>query len=159
MTRRTPARLMMVALVLVALVLAGCGGDDDDGGAAGSGTRTVEIEMRDIAFSPDQIDVRAGETVRFVFNNVGKVRHDAFIGDEAAQEEHEMEMREGGTATTEMGMEHGEEGGGEAAGGITVEPGETGELTHTFEEGDELLIGCHEAGHYAAGMKITIDVS
>ena len=157
MRRKTPARLTAIAFVLAALVLASCGGDDD-GGTAASGTRTVEIEMRDLAFSPDQVDARAGETIRFVFKNVGKVRHDAFVGDEAAQEEHEMEMREGGTSTTEMGMEHGEEGG-EAEGGIIVEPGETGELTHTFEEGDELLIGCHEAGHYAAGMKITVDVS
>lgn len=157
MTRRTPRWLTATAVLLVAAGLAACGGDDDgDSGAPASGTRTIEIEMRDIAFSPDEVDVRAGETVRFVFSNVGKVRHDAFIGDEAAQEEHEMEMRKDGSTETD-GMDHGEDDAEE--GGITVDPGEKGELTHTFEEGDELLIGCHEPGHYAAGMKITVNVS
>jgi uncharacterized cupredoxin-like copper-binding protein len=47
-------------------------------------------------------------------------------------------------------------------GGITVMPGETGEtgeITHTFAEGDDLLVGCHEAGHYDAGMRIMINMS
>lgn len=166
-------RLAAAIVVLGALALAACGGGDDNDNAATSGTRTVNIEMRDIAYSPNTVDVKAGETVRFVFHNKGKVRHDAFIGDEQAQEDHEMEMRQGETSTTmemdesstsmEMGgssttmeMEHGGTGG---AGGIVVEPGETGEFTHTFRAGDKLLIGCHEAGHYAAGMKITISVS
>ena len=129
--------------------------------------------MRDIAYSPDTVDARAGETIRFVFHNTGKVPHDAFIGDEQAQGDHEMEMRQGGTSTTmdmdesstgmpmggsstTMEMEHGDAG---SAGGIVVEPGKTGELMHTFGAGDRLLIGCHEAGHYAAGMKVTIDIS
>ena len=40
----------------------------------------------------------------------------------------------------------------------TVEPDETGEITHTFAEGDRLLIGCHEPGHYEAGMHGTITI-
>lgn len=43
--------------------------------------------------------------------------------------------------------------------GITVDPGDTGELTHTFDDSDTLLIGRHQPGHYAAGMKLTVDVS
>jgi uncharacterized cupredoxin-like copper-binding protein len=42
---------------------------------------------------------------------------------------------------------------------ITVEPGKLGSLTHTFKAGDGLAIGCHEPGHYAAGMKLAITVS
>ena len=56
--------------------------------------------------------------------------------------------------------------GGEAHGGghgdtdgITVEPGERGETTHTFgDEAGEVLIGCHQPGHYEGGMVATIDV-
>lgn len=44
-------------------------------------------------------------------------------------------------------------------GGITVEPGETGEITHTFEAGSRLLIGCHEEGHYVAGMRAMLNVN
>lgn len=122
--------------------------------------RTVEVEMVDNAFEPAEVAVAAGETVRFVFRNTGAVGHDAVIGDEAAQEEHEEEMRAAGETTTsegEMGgMDHGpstEAGDDEAA--ITVEPGEKGEITHTFHSAGEQLIG----GHYAAGMKVAIDVA
>src|SRR5262245_32498713 len=90
---------------LGALVVAACGGDsdgsDDSGGLTSNGTedtdsagtRTVEVEMRDNEFSPDQIDVSEGETVRFVFSNEGQATHDAVVGDEADQAEHEAEMR------------------------------------------------------------------
>ena len=102
--------------------------------------------MKDIAYEPTSVAVRAGETVKFVFRNEGQIVHDAFIGDEAAQGEHEKKMRE---HAGKMGDEQ----------GIKVLPGKTGSLTHTFKAGDALVIGCHETGHYAAGMKMTVAVS
>jgi uncharacterized cupredoxin-like copper-binding protein len=152
MTLRLPLKLTAVLAAGLSL-LAACGGDDDDAGSGEAGTRTVEITMRDIEFSPDSVEVAAGETVRFVFRNEGKAVHDAFIGDEEAQDEHEMEMRKGG----DSGMDHG--GGGDDEGGITVDPGKSGELTHTFRAGDRLLIGCHQPGHYDAGMKLEVTVT
>lgn len=150
---RIPIRLITAVLVVTAFALAACGDDDDTDSAVGteSAPRTVDIDMMDIEFSPDEVNVQAGETVRFVFQNKGAIAHDAFLGDEAAQEEHEMEMREmGGMGDDEMAHD-------EEEGSITVEPGETGEFTHTFAEGEDVLIGCHQEGHYAAGMTIAID--
>jgi uncharacterized cupredoxin-like copper-binding protein len=175
-------RVLAAATAAALLALAACGsGDDDqssDGGGAGglsSDTgRTVNIEMRDNEFSPTTIEVPAGQEVRLVFRNRGDVTHDAVVGDEAAQAEHEDEMRaaetdasddgdmagmgdgEMGEGDTTTGMGHGDETG---EGGITVDPGETGEITHTFEAGDQMLVGCHQEGHYDAGMKITVDVT
>lgn len=168
---------MLLAVAVVGL--SACGSDDDAGSDAGAslesssgspGTedrpRTVEVAMVDNAFEPTEVEVADGETVRFVFRNEGAVVHDAVIGDEAAQDEHENEMRAAEATTTsdtegEMGgMEHGatsEEGDEEAA--ITVEPGEEGEITHTFDSAGELLIGCHEPDHYEAGMKVALDVA
>lgn len=151
--RRARSLVAPVLLTLVGTACGGGGGQEATEGTAPAGVRTVRIEMRDVAFSPDRVGVRPGETVRFVFRNVGKIRHEAFIGDEAAQEAHEVEMRERRSQGTSMTMAHaGDEGG------ITVEPGETGELTHAFKAGDQLLIGCHEPGHYEAGMKVVIEV-
>jgi len=41
---------------------------------------------------------------------------------------------------------------------VTVAPGRTGSLTHTFSESGTYLIGCHEPGHWEAGMKATVEV-
>jgi uncharacterized cupredoxin-like copper-binding protein len=166
----------VVAGAALALIAAACGGDDTDNEAglgpdAGeprdAGPRTVEVAMTDNEFSPSQIEVAPDETVRLVFDNEGAVTHDAVVGDEAAQREHEEEMRapdagsHGGEATGDMS--HGTEADGDEAGGdeaaITVEPGETGELEHTFAADEEVLIGCHEPGHYEAGMTIDVTVS
>ena len=141
---------LTLLLAALSLAAAACGGDDDDtsAGAGGGDERTIEITMDDIEFDPASIEVTTGETIRFVFENKGEVDHDAFIGDAEAQADHEDEMSE------MEGMDHG--GGDE---GITVEPGETGELTYTFEESASVEIGCHQPGHYEAGMKVDVTVS
>lgn len=155
----TRRRLALVA-VLIALVAAACGnGDDDDSGAATTmptPDRTVAITMKDIAFEPATLEVRRGETVRFEFTNTGAVAHDAFIGDKAGQDDHEKEMRDS----------QGDDMGGmdtnadeESAGAITVEPGGKGDLTYTFDEPGAVEVGCHQPGHYAAGMKIAVTVT
>jgi uncharacterized cupredoxin-like copper-binding protein len=134
---------------LLALVAAGCGGHDHTSGAGDSAAaaRTIRIEMRDTAYSPESIEVDKGETVRFVFTNKGTVPHDAFVGDAAAQTTHEEEMRADG------GEHH---HGGD---GVTVEPGKTADLTETFEQAGTTFIGCHEPGHWDAGMKLTVTVA
>jgi uncharacterized cupredoxin-like copper-binding protein len=140
-------RSLLVLVLVIGPIAAACGSDAVT--SADDGPRTVEIEMRDIAFAPDRITVPAGEEVRLVFRNTGKVDHDAFIGDEIAQVDHEEEMASG-----DSDMRHGDDGDA-----VTVEPGETGTLTHTFEAGEEVLIGCHQPGHYDGGMKMTVTAS
>lgn len=153
---RSRSRTLAVLAALVAVTAAACGSDDDPTTSeAGGDVRTVEVDMADNEFEPDTVEVAGGETVRFVFTNTGTVAHDAFIGDTAEQADHETEMRE---ADDDSGMNHG--GGDEESGeAITVEPGETGELTHTFDETGTLEIGCHEPGHYQDGMKMTVEVA
>lgn len=174
--RPAPSRRLGAVLAGLAVLAAACGGGDTDdadnadglaasadGDAGATGERTVEVAMTDNEFSPARIEVRAGDTVRFAFTNEGAATHDAVIGDEAAQARHEEEMRaaEAGAGNDDMhGMDHGAGAGTDSGeGAITVEPGGTGELTHTFASGDELVIGCHEPGHYDAGMRIAVAVS
>jgi len=141
-------RLLAALAVLSALVLGACSSGDDAAAVAPAGEdRTIEVEMRDIAFAPTSIDVRAGEKVRFVFRNTGQLTHDAFIGDNAAQEAHAREMRRG----------HGDHGKGSNA--VRVAPGKTAQLVHTFDRPGQILIGCHQPGHYTGGMKAAISVA
>jgi len=134
-------KLLIVAAAIASL-FAACGGEDQ------KADRNVRIEMSDIEFSIETLDVTKGETVKFEFTNSGKLDHDAFIGDEAAQTEHEASMRSG-----DSGHDH---SGSDA---ITVQPGRTRSLTYTFDEPGEIIVGCHETGHYDAGMKIVVTVA
>lgn len=54
---------------------------------------SLEVTMRDIAYTPASIDVKQGEKIKFHFTNSGKLVHDAFIGDAKAQDKHEAGMR------------------------------------------------------------------
>ena len=140
-------RFLFVPVVVALALLAACGSDDTSSGAGANADRTIDVEMRDIAFSPTNVDVRAGETVRFNFKNVGQVTHDAFIGDATAQDAHEKQMREG----------HGEHGN--EADAVSVKPGKSASLTHTFDTPGQVFIGCHEPGHYIGGMRITVNIA
>ena len=143
-----PPRTILFPLTAgLALLAAACGGaDTSDTGAAASGPRTFEVDMVDVAFDPTDLDVSTGETVRFVFTNSGQITHDAFIGDATAQDGHGEDMTHGG-------------GHGDDADAVTVEPGGTAELEHTFTEPGETLIGCHQPGHYEAGMVLAVNVA
>jgi len=142
---RKPLLIALAALVVVGV--AACGGGSDT--AHNAGGRTIDIEMRDNDFSPASVSVAKGEQIQFVFHNKGTVRHDAFIGDDAAQMAHESDM----SMSSEMNH------GGHADEGITVERGQTGTLSHTFTSAGTTIIGCHEAGHYALGMRINVNVT
>jgi uncharacterized cupredoxin-like copper-binding protein len=133
------------ALLTVAAVVVACAGP-----AAPSpsppGPRTIEVTMTDdLRFGPSSFTVSAGETVRFVVHNAGQAVHEFYIGDEEAQMHHAEEMSMGA-------MMH------DDPDGVTVQPGETETLEYTFTEAGQLLVGCHEPGHYAGGMVGTIDV-
>src|SRR5688572_19323444 len=152
----------VVVVALVALVASACGGGNDDHSsmnmdgstgstaAGGAPTRTVDIDMVDIAYDPKTLSVQRGERIEFVFHNKGKIIHDAFVGDTAAQADHEKEMHEGGSMAGEHGM-------GDTA--ITVDPGQTGRLTYTFDKPGTIEIGCHQPSHYVAGMKVAVTVT
>jgi len=153
-------RLLITALAAAAM-LAGtaCGGSDSAGERTSTEdpqaeARDVHLSMVDNAYSPSTVDVEEGETVRFIFHNDGSVKHDAVIGDAATQDMHEQEVRAAGEgAVAADAMSHG------PVPAITIEPGQTGELVHTFDEAGQMIVGCHEPGHYDAGMQIAVAVA
>jgi uncharacterized cupredoxin-like copper-binding protein len=140
----------------LALVTAACGsGDTENASSDSGGSRRVEVAMVDFDFKPETLAVAKGEEVQFAFTNDGKVRHEAYFGSLEDQADHEKEMAEAG----EESGGHDAHGGGRGNSKITVEPGKSGDLTYRFNEAGTYEIGCHEPGHYAAGMKITVTVT
>lgn len=145
MQRKIVATAIAIGL---AVLLGACGSGDSAHNAAGG--RMIDIDMRDNDFSPASVQVKAGEQVQFVFHNQGAVAHDAYIGDDAAQMSHEQDMRKSSDNA---------HGGGHGSDGVTVEPGKTGTLSHTFDKSGTTIIGCHQEGHYVLGMRINVNAT
>ncbi|WP_321863182.1 cupredoxin family protein [Pseudomonas paraveronii] len=138
--------------------------------SADKATRTVEVVLQDMSFSPKSLDVKAGETVRFVLVNKGQLLHEFNLGDAAMHAEHQKQMMQmqssGMLNATGMGkmdhgaMDHGAMGNMGNMGGmkhddpnsVLVEPGKTAELTWTFTKASGLEFACNIPGHYQAGM-------
>lgn len=110
--------------------------------------RTLEISITDkMRFSPSRIDLKLGETVRFVVRNDGKMMHEMVIGTKQELDEHAALM------VKFPNMEHDEPY-------MThVGPGKRGEIIWTFNRLGEFMFACLIAGHYQAGMVGAIKVS
>lgn len=110
-------------------------------GEARAVTRTIPIIMTDdMRFQPDRIEVREGETIRFVHRNVGKVLHEMVIGTKPALDQHAALMRQF------PGMEHDDPWMAHVA------PGGEGEIVWTFNRAGTFDFACLIPGHYEAGM-------
>lgn len=149
-------------LMLSVPVLAAPAGHFDFGqpAPAASATRTVQVDMTDIAFTPTTLDVKAGETVRFVLVNKGQLLHEFNLGNAAMHGAHQKEMlamQQSGmltpTGMSHAGMDHGAMGmQHDDPNSVLVGPGKTAELTWTFSRADNLEFACNVPGHYQAGM-------
>lgn len=143
-------RRFMVPGAMVTLILAGCSSGAPEVGNAAA-PREVPLTMNEqLRFVPDRIEVRPGETVRFVVRNVSNQAHEAYIGTEAEQRlhatVHAAVPADEQTNTTHVGY------------AVHVPPFGNGELVAVFAAGTEYVIGCHYPGHYEAGMRATIEV-
>jgi uncharacterized cupredoxin-like copper-binding protein len=97
----------------------------------------VTITIHHSAFRPSELNIRAGETIRFVIRNTDPIDHEFIVGDQTVQDAHEL-----GTEAYHPPR----------PGEVTVRAGETVTTTFTFEA-EDLLFGCHVPGHWAYGMR------
>jgi len=113
--------------------------------------RSIALRMDDqMRFTPSQIEVQAGETVRFVVHNAGRSVHEMVLGSEEAIRQHAQAMQQG------TGHEADHSHGSGAA--ITVAAGQKGELVVHFAHAQKLQMACLIPGHYEAGMRGTVNV-
>jgi uncharacterized cupredoxin-like copper-binding protein len=118
--------------------------EQKDWGIAGDAKavkRTIEVTMTDnMRFTPDKIDVKQGEVVKFVIKNNGKMMHEMVIGTKKVLDEHAALM------VKFPNMEH------EEPYMTHVAQGKTGEMIWNFNRAGEFDFACLIAGHYQAGM-------
>jgi uncharacterized cupredoxin-like copper-binding protein len=110
-------------------------------GKAQQVTRTIEVVMDDeMRFTPAKVDVKRGETVRFVVRNVGQMKHEFMLGTAKELKEHAAVMQK------HPEMEH------DDPNAVSVEPGQTGQVVWQFTRAGSFMFGCLMPGHYEAGM-------
>ncbi len=102
--------------------------------------RVIKITANEFSFMPSSLTVKAGETIKFVVTNAGKIKHEFVLGTKSEQREHDKEMQ----AMPHMKMDD--------PNGISIPKGETASLIWTFTKPMVIQYACHEPGHYAAGM-------
>ena len=169
-------RLLILAAVLIlpiSVALAGPGHGTGSPSASSSGTagkaadvtRTITVALRDVLFDKHEIDVRPGETVRFILKNEGEILHEFNIGSSYSHAIHQKEMMQmmemgmltpTGVNAANMNSIHAGMGHGpmkhDDPNSVLVKPGETKEIIWKFGKGLNLEFACNLPGHYQAGM-------
>jgi uncharacterized cupredoxin-like copper-binding protein len=104
--------------------------------------RTIAVDMNDtMRFTPSEVTVRRGETIRFIVRNTGIVPHEMVLGTGNELKAHGEAMRHAAHAMThdEPYM-------------AQVPPKGEKEIVWRFTQPGEFLFGCLVPGHFEAGM-------
>lgn len=110
-------------------------------------TRTIDVVMSDnMRFEPSSINVKEGETVRFMVRNAGKIKHEMVLGSLDELTEHAKEMR------ADPGMVHSEPNQ------VSLKPGQRGSMVWQFTQPGKVDFACTEPGHLEAGMVGQVNV-
>ena len=103
--------------------------------------RTITVDMSDaMRFNPDKLEIKVGDTVKFLIRNKGKVQHEMVIGQEKELKEHAELMKKF------PNMEH------EEPYMAHVSPGKQETITWQFTKAGDFMFGCLIPGHFEAGM-------
>jgi uncharacterized cupredoxin-like copper-binding protein len=148
--------LLAAALLAVSSAASAAGahaGDHGDSpigkpGVAAKVNRTIHVEMANgMRFKPSEIQVKKGETIRFVLKNTDGVKHEFSLGTEKELLEHYEVMKRF------PDMEHDEPNK------ISLAPGKRGEVIWQFTKAEAVDFACLHPGHFAAGMKGQVTVA
>jgi len=103
-------------------------------------SRTIEIEMTEMAFAPFKIEVKRGEQIKFVIRNVGKEDHEFLLATTAENLKHAEFMRK------HPDMEH------DDPNGVRVSPNKSAEILWRFTKRGTFEYACLIPNHREYGM-------
>lgn len=110
-------------------------------------TRTVTIGMADtMRFTPGDLVVERGQTVKIIARNDGEVLHEIVLGTSEEIEKHRSAMRD------DPAMAHG------APYMAHVAPGESQQIIWQFDRPGKFEFACLLPGHYESGMTGSLTV-
>ena len=161
-------KILLLLLLLPNIALAGSMKMIGEPGQLNEVDRTIEIKMFDNYYEPNQIDIKKGETVKFVVKNMGELVHEFNIATKEMHIKHQPEMlkmvameillgdridikkmKEAAKSDHSMAHSH--------SNSVLLEPNKIGELIWKFTTNTSLEAACNVPGHYQSGMvaKIT----
>lgn len=127
-------------------------------GTAGHVDREITVEMGEMYFAPSSVEIRKGETIRFIVTNVGEFVHEFNIATEAMHLNHAEEMMmmiDMGILETDR-INRDKMAASEMAhsdpNSLLLEPNEIGEVIWTFDGDAMLELSCNVPGHRESGM-------
>ena len=156
-------KILLLLLLLPNIALAGSMKMIGEPGQLNEVNRTIEIKMFDNYYEPNQIDIKKGETVKFVVKNMGELVHEFNIATKDMHIKHQPEMmkmveheillpnkidkkkmKEMSKTDHAMGHSH--------SNSVLLEPNNIGELIWKFTTDANLEAACNVPGHYQSGM-------
>ena len=139
-------------------------------GKASDVSKTIKIDMYDNYYKPKTINVKKGETVRFVVENKGVLVHEFNIATMMMHKKHGPEMldmmkngilmpnkinkekmKQMAKMNHKMAHSH--------SNSVLLEPKQKAELIWKFTSNAELFGGCNVPGHLEAGMISKININ
>lgn len=106
--------------------------------------RVIELAMTEgsgtMAFTPDTIDVKTGEQIKFVIKNTGALDHEFKLDSSEQIAKHKIAMQ------MHPKMIH------DDPNGTRLEPSKSGEIFWKFSKAGNFEFACLIPGHYEAGM-------
>ncbi|WP_020559377.1 cupredoxin domain-containing protein [Thiofilum flexile] len=109
--------------------------------------RVVTVTMNDkMRYEPSAVTIKEGETIRFMVENKGTVKHELTLGDAASLKEHAAQMLK------TPDMQHNDPNL------VSLEPGAKGEIIWQFTKAGTVDFACLQPGHFEAGMRGAVTV-
>ena len=125
--------------------------------------RTIKIKMYDNYYEPNFIEVKKGETIKFIVQNLGEMVHEYNIATKEMHIKHQPEMQKlveheillidkidmnkmKKMSKKDHSLSHSH------SNSIMVEPKKTGEIIWKFSKDIVLEMACNIPGHYESGM-------
>ena len=162
--------ILFLLLFIPNIVLAGSMKMIGEPGHLNEVDRTIEIKMFDNYYEPNQIDIKKGETIKFVVKNMGELVHEFNIATKEMHIKHQPEMlkmvgmeillgdridmkKMKEVAKTDKSMAHSH------SNSVLLEPNKSEDLIWKFSKNAKLEVACNVPGHYQAGMIAKVNIN
>ena len=103
-------------------------------------SRTIEVEMSEMAYTPSRIEVKRGEQIRFVIRNAGKEDHEFLLATTQENLKHAEDMKK------HPHMEH------DDPNGVRLAPAKSAEIISKFTQAGAFEYSCLIPDHRDYGM-------